>query len=1122
VLLAMLAFSTPAAAQNWNFAGPLAAPSRIISVIADPRADSVLYVTAPGGGIWKSQDGGVSWSPLVDSGPSLQFCTLAFDPRFPDILYAGTGDDQSPRPMQGVARSDDAGKMWTFLTRFSNQPVCSIAVDPSNSQRILAASADGLFLSTDSAGSWTRVLDSPVSSVAVDAQGVIYAGMPREDAAGAREKTITHSRDDGATWVALPLPPNLNAPTAETNWVGVFAGDGKVYAVVSYQLNAIVPGITASSAQAPLSSADFYRSVDGGATWSAPVSVAQLRPPASLLSAGGGALYLAGNALLGSADYGTSWSTIRTNESEYHAIAMTGGMLMLGGERGLTGVSLSLENRAREISPLPLGQFFGANIDSSNGLWGAGQAGFFGPLSKVIDTRISGTDAAGAVGAAATGSNILAAGNNAVYVSTDSGAQFSTHRVIPDGELRAPFPPLLLEPVVTSSAYVAGRRLYRTTNNGTSWTPLAVVDPDPTHVVIALAMAPASRATLYAATACLPEVSQTRCSPGSLLWRSANSGASWTQLPPITGYVNRLAVDPRQTNTVYAAVGAFPAGPSASAGLIPGDVLRSMNGQAWTSIQGNLPDTSVNAIVIDPTSLPAAPLPGTGIPIPGIPIPGMPIPGFPGAFNQPAQTIYIGTDHGVFVTFNAGGLWTDISSNLPPSSITDIALRQPGNTLAAATFGRGIYTASTAGLAAGIIATRLSLDVTLMHGTSATLGVPLLNGSTSAANSWRLNSLQSWITVPQPNGTLSPGSSAQVAFRVSAEDLGPGTHVGNLELVSGPYFQNIVVIVHVTAAPAYMRIVGPSTLTGIAGSTLPALQVLLSDTNQVPLAGIPVYFSIISGGGSLSALTARTNAAGVAATALTLPASSGTVRVVATSGDLSVTFAATSIPPPTLLANSAIDGVTLNPYTPLGPGSIVLITGQNLAETTGAAGGESLPTVVHTTQVLLITSTNEIALPLLFVAPGQVKAVLPHDIPPGSYALRVEVGSLRSNEIQVAVAPFAPGIFSVAENGRGLGLFIKEDGSIVSTANPADRGTRVTFYAGGLGAVNSAGRTVTTPRVFFDSYPAEVSYSGVVPGVAGRYQVTVRVPALVSPATNISVSLTIGGYSSNRVTIPVR
>jgi len=105
----------------------------------------------------------------------------------------------------------------------------------------------------------------------------------------------------------------------------------------------------------------------------------------------------------------------------------------------------------------------------------------------------------------------------------------------------------------------------------------------------------------------------------------------------------------------------------------------------------------------------------------------------------------------------------------------------------------------------------------------------------------------------------------------------------------------------------------------------------------------------------------------------------------------------------------------------------------------------------------------------------------------------------------------------------------------VSVSNAADRGAIVTFFADGLGAVDppvAAGqpgalsepfnRTVATPRVFFDIYQADVIYSGLPAGAPGPYQVTVRVPALLSPATNISVSLTIGGFGSNRVTIPVR
>jgi uncharacterized protein (TIGR03437 family) len=106
----------------------------------------------------------------------------------------------------------------------------------------------------------------------------------------------------------------------------------------------------------------------------------------------------------------------------------------------------------------------------------------------------------------------------------------------------------------------------------------------------------------------------------------------------------------------------------------------------------------------------------------------------------------------------------------------------------------------------------------------------------------------------------------------------------------------------------------------------------------------------------------------------------------------------------------------------------------------------------------------------------------------------------------------------------------------VSTSNPADRGSTITFFAVGLGAVNPpllrAGqtgalsepfnRTVEIPKVFFDIYSADVIYSGLPAGAPTPYQVTVGVPAQLAPATNISVSLTIGGFGSNRVTIPVR
>ena len=123
-LVFLLCRWAPAQSQvYWNFAGPLQVRDRVVALASSPTNNSILYLAAPGGGVWQSGDGGQNWNPLIDSALSLQVCSLAIDPGNPDIIYLGTGDDQNPRPEQGVARSADDGKTWTFLPRFTNQPV---------------------------------------------------------------------------------------------------------------------------------------------------------------------------------------------------------------------------------------------------------------------------------------------------------------------------------------------------------------------------------------------------------------------------------------------------------------------------------------------------------------------------------------------------------------------------------------------------------------------------------------------------------------------------------------------------------------------------------------------------------------------------------------------------------------------------------------------------------------------------------------------------------------------------------------------------------------------------------------------------------------------------------------
>src|SRR5689334_2246828 len=80
----------------WNYLGPAGAPARVVMLAADPRSDSVLYAVTPGGGLWKTTEGGSSWTALTDAISSLQVCSVAVDPRSPDVVYVGTGNDQSP------------------------------------------------------------------------------------------------------------------------------------------------------------------------------------------------------------------------------------------------------------------------------------------------------------------------------------------------------------------------------------------------------------------------------------------------------------------------------------------------------------------------------------------------------------------------------------------------------------------------------------------------------------------------------------------------------------------------------------------------------------------------------------------------------------------------------------------------------------------------------------------------------------------------------------------------------------------------------------------------------------------------------------------------------------------
>lgn len=220
---------------------------------------------------------------------------------------------------------------------------------------------------------------------------------------------------------------------------------------------------------------------------------------------------------------------------------------------------------------------------------------------------------------------------------------------------------------------------------------------------------------------------------------------------------------------------------------------------------------------------------------------------------------------------------------------------------------------------------------------------------------------------------------------------------------------------------------------------------------------------------------------------------------------------------------------------PISPGSFISIFGANLAS--GIKSSPSLPlkTSLNGTAALLGSEL----LPLQFVSPGQINAVVPYDIPlNGTPQLLIQQDDAYSLPQPVAVAAAQPAMFTQNESGTGAGIFVvvKPDQTqfLATPATPAAAGDALVIYCAGLGVVTptiAAGsaapvsplsKTTDTPTVTIGDQSAQVQFSGLAPGFAGLYQVNVLVPSGITPGTNVSVVLTMAGISSSPVTVPIQ
>jgi photosystem II stability/assembly factor-like uncharacterized protein len=261
-------------ALTWRSIGPLRG-GRSITISGVKGRPKEGYFGATGGGLWKTTDGGGTWTPVTDGQiHSSSVGAVAVSESNPDIVFIGMGEScirGNIQPGDGVYKSTDAGKTWTHAGFSASQAISKIRIHPTNPQIVFVASFGryaspsderGIFKSTDGGQTWQRKLfrDAKTGGVdlAIDPRNpnVVFAALweafrvEYQMSSGGPGSGLFKSTDGGEHWTEITRNPGLPSGVVGKIGVAISAADSnRVYAIVENE------------------NGGLFSSDDGGATW---------------------------------------------------------------------------------------------------------------------------------------------------------------------------------------------------------------------------------------------------------------------------------------------------------------------------------------------------------------------------------------------------------------------------------------------------------------------------------------------------------------------------------------------------------------------------------------------------------------------------------------------------------------------------------------------------------------------------------------------------------------------------------------------------------------------------------------------------------------------------------------
>jgi photosystem II stability/assembly factor-like uncharacterized protein len=704
-------------AMRWRQIGPFRA-GRVTAVAGIPGNDAVYYMGTPGGGLWKTVDGGVVWMPIFDQVPVSSIGAVAVSRSNPEIVYAGTGDVSmvggSVNMGNGVYKSADGGKTWRHVGLDETEHIGNLWIDPRNPDIVVVAALGrtyskteqrGVFKTTDGGKAWRKVLykDDVTGAVdlafAPDNPVVGYAALWEHYTAPGRTRAAIESSgfagvykttDGGDTWSQL----TEGLPGGRLGRIGVAtAGRGdEVFAIVAGG------GFGGGGG----GGGGLYRSDDAGAHWTRSTQDPRIQgngyfsrvfidPNHTQI------VYVAQTSLYRSEDSGRTFSSYKgaPGGDDNHALWIdpsNSDRMIMASDQGAT-ITMDGGKTWSSWYNQPTGQIYHLSTDNRFPYWVYGtqqDSGSVGTLSRgdygeitFMDWDPVGGYEFGYIVPDPLNPNLVYAGgpSRGVVRIDRSNRQVATisPAVTRNNEYRmATNPPLGFSPRDPHKFYVGAQYLLETRDGGVHWKQIS---PDLTRRADA-APAPATDSAADPATPARPRAQEQRetvqpqnrdaintfsASPvaDGVIWAGTNNGliqltrdggVAWENVSPSgLGALSQISI---VEASHFDPAGAYAAVDRHEENDFRAHIYRTHDsGKTWEETSAGIPEGSFARVVRE----------------------------------DPVRRglLYAGTENAAYVSLDDGGHWTSLQLNMPATSVRDLVVH--GDDLVAATYGRAFW-----------------------------------------------------------------------------------------------------------------------------------------------------------------------------------------------------------------------------------------------------------------------------------------------------------------------------------------------------------------------------------------------------------------------------------------------